>query len=148
MRRSGCMLLLSFSLFLGGCDWILSTSIEFKVMQGLKAAIDHGVSPFQWSEVLPQGVTEICYFGPYDDGDDLKLTNNNFETSWVLVAFRGDAMVAQIHGHDRQHPFPFQVDNVLQIASERGCFTPDARITILGKRTLRFEDREDYRPRK
>lgn len=133
--------ILVFLLVLGGCDWILGRALSSKITGGLESAVERGVSPFRWSDVLPQGVTEICFFGPYDDGDGLELSTHH-DTDWALVAFNGEKEVARILGSDSEF--------ALIKLNERGCFARDARVAIVDRatRALRFEDRKDYRPRK
>lgn len=129
-------------LALGGCDWIFGRTLSFKIMRGLESAVERGVSPFRLSDVLPKGVTEICYFGPYDDGEGLGLRTYH-DTDWSLVAFDGDKEVARIQGTDREFA-------LIPHNKERACFAPGARITIVAKdkRALKFEDGTPYRPRR
>jgi hypothetical protein len=128
-------------LALGGCDWIFGRALSAKIEGGLGTAVERGVSPFRWSDVLPEGVTEICFFGPYDDGDGLDLSTHH-DTDWALVAFDGNKEVARILGSDSEF--------ALIKLNERGCYGRDGRITIVDRatRALRFDDRKDYRPRR
>ena len=109
---------------------------------GLEQAIQRGKSPFILGEALPDKWTEVCFFGSYDNGEELKLETGH-EVEWWLVAYDGDKIVGKVMGSDSE--LRLNPNN-----ESRMCFTPKSRVTILSakERALRFEDGHPWRSRR